>query len=305
MILAATFISVFPNDAMAAGKPQTNQSSGTVVHEPAPLNRVLLLEVGTKAFILPNGTAVDLNADLKQILETAVTITPNFRTITDSALGADSCKSHLELKAAVTSVDLNVASIGINFGYTPTGATTSVTNVTGKVKVDIGLIGMDFSVRNCAGGTCTSAVATTETQVTSGVSGSFEVDLAVIKTSADFVWKTPLNQILRKIMESGMSKIARSPYLDRLPWNAIITSIQPQTGEFTFDAGNESNLAKQQSFGVYQEIGSLGICPVFRNIAYAHTERVDVGSSAALIEQTFEGASVKVGDEIRIRPVSD
>ena len=100
-----------------------------------------------------------------------------------------------------------------------------------------------------------------------------------------------------------MSKIARSPYLDRLPWNAVITAITPQTGEITFDAGNESNLSNQQSFGVYQAIGSIGACPTYQNIAYAHTERVDVGSSAALIEQTFEGASVKVGDEIRIRPV--
>ena len=301
-ILATSLIAT---EGFAAGKPKVGSTTASAINEPSPLNLVLLLDVGTKAFSLPNGTAVDLNADLKQILETAVTITPNFRTIADATtVSTDPCKSHLELKAAVTSVDLNVASVGVNFGYTPSGVVSGVTTATGKVKVDIGLIGMDFSVRSCAGGTCTSAIAITETHLTSVVSGSFEVDLGQIKTSADFVWKTSFNQILRKIMESAMSKVARSPYLDRLPWNAIITAITPQTGEITFDAGNESNLSNQQSFGVYQAIGSLGACPTYQNIAYAHTERVDVGSSAALIEQTFEGASVKVGDEIRIRPVS-
>ncbi|MBC7690913.1 MAG: hypothetical protein H7222_04035 [Methylotenera sp.] len=303
---------VFSSPTHAAGKPRPQPTPDPVkvpaMTQPSPVHPVHLLEVGTQAFHLPNGAKIDLTADLPQILETSISATPNFRVVNSTLSNgplispvADPCVPHLELKAAITSLDLNVAGVGIKFGYSPTGETGTVTNMNGKVQLNVGLLAMDFSVRSCLNGQCETAVATYTTHATTDVSGQIEIDFGQIKTGTDFLFKTALGKLIRSSMDAGMQKLAASPYLDRLPWKTSVTFFDPNTGEVTLGAGAESNLTGRQTFGVYQEIPSAGICPAYRSIAYIHTDRVDVGTSTAIIDQSFEGAIVKVGDTIRIR----
>ena len=181
LILAAIGLS---NHAFAAAKapstpPPTCGGGGGLFSTPNPVRPVQIKEVGTKAFPMPNGSTANFSADLQTILNTSVTNTASFHP-TDAS-SQDPCNSHLEIRAAVSTFQLDIGGVGISFGYTPGGQLPIIGSITGKVNVKIGNIAMDFSIWSCTAGNCVAVAATTANQNTTGVTGSFEIDFNQVK----------------------------------------------------------------------------------------------------------------------------
>ena len=204
--------------------------------------------IGTKVFELPNGSTVDISADLQSMLNTAVTSTPVFSPTDPGA--SDPCNAHLELRSAVTNFQMNVADVGITFGFNPAGSIPIGTgvSVTAAANVSIGTISMDFSVWSCVGGSCSAVAAVTADQLTSGVTLNATVDFSTITTGASFVYNTPLGNALRSIMNNAMSQLSASSRVNQLPWQALVREVTPATNTLVFDQGIQSGIGIDQGF---------------------------------------------------------
>lgn len=292
----------------AAGKSSSHpESAGPTLGTPLPVRPVLLLPVGTKAFQLPNGASVNLGADLQSMLNTVVASTPAFATLDPGSAGAqDPCQSHLELRAAVTTFELNVANVGIKVGYNAGGALGPVTGITGKTNVQIGTISMDFSVWECDGTRCVSPVAASANQATAGVSLSADIDFGAVTTSTSFVYNTPIGDILRKIMIKGMNEVSKSSRLNELSWRAQVKEYQPTSGELIFDAGIQSRISPNQTFVIYAptDSTSTGGCHPYKSVAHVHTLNVDTVSSRAVVDAVLDSRGIQAGDVVMVRPAS-
>jgi hypothetical protein len=287
-------LAVSPAWARGPAPPKT----GTLA-TPQPVRAVHLASVGTKPFQLPNGSRVDLAADLDTLFLTAVASTPSLSPLEAGA--PDACERRLEVRAAISTLDVDVADIGVHFGYTPSGETSTITSLQGTLGVKIGTLAMDFSLWECAQGRCTAVAATTATQATAGMSLSFDIQFSQITTGPALVFNTPLGDTIRKIMQKGMQDLGASPRLVELPWQATVRLVQPSDGTFIFDAGFQQRLAPQQTFVVYAAQSGGGTCDVFKAVAYTHTLQVDPVSSVATVDQSFDARGIQVGDAVMVR----
>lgn len=277
-------------------------ADGTGPNTPNPIRKVVLKSVGTKAFNLPNGSRVDLSADLDTMLQTAVAGTGVYSP-TDPASGTlDPCSTHLEIRAAVTTFQLNVFELGVSFGYTPAGETGTSTGVTGKSDVRIGTVGMDFSVYKCTGTDCSLVSASNASALTAGASLSVSIDFSTIKTGPDLVYNTKLGDILRSIMNDGAKRLANADSLGALTWNARVREYLPATGTLIFDAGADAHLKNGQTFVVYAAVPpTSGKCTPFSPVAYAHTIQVDTISSTAIVDKVLSSRGIQDGDLVLVR----
>lgn len=294
-------LQLFPQLSLGAGGRRKSPESGggSSLSTPTPVRKVELRGVGTKPFQLPNGARVDLAADLEVLLNTAVTSTTAFAP-TDAGAGSP-CDTHLEIRAAVSTLQLQVAELGITFGYTPSGETDGLTGVTGSATVKIGTIAMDFSVWECVGGKCSSVAATTASHLTAGVNLSATLNFSEITTGPSLIFNTPLGDALRSIMVDGMKRLGTSSRLNELTWTARVREFVPETGSLIFDAGAKSRLTPHQTFVVYAVTPSVGICDVFKAVAYIHTVRVDTVSSVAVVDQILDSRGIEPGDLVMVR----
>jgi hypothetical protein len=292
----------------AFGKSQNTSSSPPVDTTPSPARAVVLDPVTTQPFVLPNGSSVDLTSELGTMLLTAVSGTSNLVPTQIPALGAagsQPCDSHIELRAAVTTIEMNADQFGITIGYSPTGSSlgSGITGGNGSLNVSVSEIGMDFSLWECSNGQCQSIAAASADQSMSQSNLSFTIDFGAITTAAQLVYNTPLGDTLRAILASGVSQIAASPRIADLPWSATVKEVNAQAGTFVFDQGADSRLGVNQTFVVYAGIPGQGACAVYQAVAYAHTTEVDPVSSVASITQSLDSSrSVEVGDVVMIQP---
>lgn len=268
---------------------------------PSPVRKAVLRPVGTQAFQLPNGARVDLAADLNAMLNTATTATETLSP-TEYMGPPELCDTRIELRAAVSSLELNIAELGITVGYNPSGDLGGiVTGLNGSATVKLGTVAMDFSLWECVGLQCSSVAATTVTQMTSGVNLSFTVDFGVIETGPNFLYNTPLGGALRKIMMDGVKKLSQSTRLHELSWRATVREYHPELGILLFDRGDQDRLQTNQSFIVYAQSESNSFCDIYKPIAYIHTTQVDTISSYAMVDRTLDSRGVRVGDPVLIR----
>jgi hypothetical protein len=282
----------------AAGKKRPASPAYTT---PDPYRPARVRPVGTKPFQLPNGSRVDLAADLEVMLHTAVTASSRFQPADPGAGETEPCATHLEIRGAVSTLELNVAELGLTFGYKPSGENNTITGLTGKFNVRVGTIAMDFGVWQCVGPRCTEIAAATASHLTAGVGLSLEIDFGVVQTGPSLIYNTPLGNILRSIMNDGMKQLARSPRLPRLAWTASVLEASAGDGTLVFGAGRQSGLAPDQTFEVYAVTPSVGVCEVYKTVAYVHTQRVDSVSSVAVVDQSLDGRGVKEGDVVMVR----
>lgn len=294
--------------ALAFGKKKPSTGGGNQVCKPDsglttpnPARKVVLGKVGTLPFKLPNGSTVDLSADLNTILSTAVADTQNYFP-TDKDTASDPCGTHLEIAASVSTLQLNALQVGVTFGYTPSGATSPTgTNITGNATVKVGTIAMDFSVRQCTQGGCTTVGAATANAATAGVSTSFTVNFGDVTTGPSLVYDTQLGSILRKIMNDGAKKLVAATNPGLLSWSAVVREVVPGAGVFIFDAGTQSLIKPNQSFAVYAVTPATGRCDVYKAVANAHTTQVSPLSSTAVIDEALDSRGVAEGDLVVIR----
>ncbi len=290
-----------PSAPPAGGGCSTDPSQYTT---PNPVRKVLLKPVGTKAFNMPNGSRVDLTADLDAIFITAVANSTGFSPTDasgDPNGGNDPCGTHLEVRGAITTLELNAFEAGINFGYTPSGETATSDSLKVKSNVRVGTIAMDFSVWQCTAGVCSAVGAATSSALTAGVSLSLQIDFGSVNTSPDLVYNTPLGGILRGIMNDGLKSLSNVPRLSELTWTARVRESIPETGILIFDAGAQSRIGTNQAFTVYAPTASSGICGVFKEMARVHTTQVGTVSSTAIIDEALDNRGVQEGDVVMVR----
>ncbi len=292
-VIATTAIST----AWGAGKKKPN---GPIFTTPQPFRRVVVRPVGTLPFQLPNGVSVDLKADLTTMVGTALTTDTNFLPASEDL--TSECEPTLEIRAAVSTLDLNVAQIGASFGYTPAGATSTVTNATGKLDVKIGTVAMDFGIWQCVRGKCSELVASTSSHATAEVNLTFQIDFDSATTSPSLVYNTPLGATLRKIMDKGLKELNASNRVSKLSWFAQVKEVQPSTGSIIFDSGAQGGVKVGNAFEIYAASES-GYCNIYKAVAQVNTTQVGAIASQAEIVQTWDSRGVLAGDWVFVHEV--
>jgi hypothetical protein len=288
----------------AAKAPATTTCNAgpTTTKTPQPVRSVVLGPVGTKIFALPNGSA-NLGADLQVLMLSAVAASNNFAPTDQQATYP--CQEHIEVRAAVSSFQLDVVDFGISIGYTPNGGLGPVSGINGKAAVKVGTIAMDFSVWSCNSTGCSAIAASTSNHSVASGQLSFTLDFGAISTGPSLIVNSPLANIFRAIMADGMNKLGQSLRINDLPWQARVRDVTPSVGSIVFDAGTQDRLGVNQAFEVFAptDASSTGGCNVFQAVATAHTVSVNAVSSTALIDSSLDARGVQVGDIVMIRTV--
>lgn len=283
--------------SFANGKKSTDTPVTPKLTTPNPLRPAGLAPFGTTSFVMPNGKTADLSADLNTLFLTAVTESTNFAP---SDATAGECDKRIVISGAMSAVDLDVAGTSISFGYTPSGSTNTVTNVTGTTSVKVSTISMDFAVKICSSTSCETIAASTATQASAGVDLNVSVDFSEVTTGAQLLFNSSLSTIFRNIMKKGLASLLSTKVAD-LPWTAKVFDFDATNGVVHFDKGFEARLQPNQSFAVQTFDSTAGECAVTKTVAYIYTTRVDGSTSVASVEQTLEAIQIKTGDIIRIR----
>ncbi len=306
--LGGVLVGIFSaSTAWSVGKkPAQPEGAGptvaTALSTPHPFRPAVLRPVGTRPFSLPNGSRVDLTADLEVIFSTAVTNQSRFLPA-EFQVGPDPCEPRIELRAAVSTLELNVAELGITIGYKPTGENIPIGSLTGKANVKVGTIAMDVGVWQCARGNCVELAAATASHATAGVGLSLEIDFGVVTTGPSLVANTQLGPILRTILQQAVAQLSRNPRLSKLAWSATVREVSSDGGEVIFDAGTQGGLEPSQAFEVYAPASAEGSCDVYRTVAALRSERVDTRSTTAEVTALYGSRGIKVGDTVLIREV--
>ena len=307
-LVTVALVDLFNNESWAAGKkpgaiscPITSPPPPPLFSTPFPVRNLRLAQIGTKAFQLPNGVLADLSVDLQTILGTAVTSTPVFAP--SDPLTEDPCNSHLELRSAVTTFQLDVVEAGVSFGFSPAGSLNTVSSITAGAHVKVGMIAMDFSLWQCEGGSCFAVAAATSSQLTTGGNLTFEADFSLMKTGAALAFHPVLGPVLRAIMEDGMNQLASSSRVSELPWRTLVRDYNPNSGVLTLSRGAQSRLLPNQTFEVYAptDTTAQGVCDVYETVAYVHTSAVNAVSSEAVVDQILNPRGVQKGDVVMVR----
>lgn len=289
--------------AHAFGKSQTTPTQPTVT--PAnPARAVVLDSVSTVPFPLPNGTTVDLTSELNTMLNTAVTGTSTLVPTVGETSSGTGCDTHVELRAAVTTLQMNLTQLGLTVGYTPVGVSSvgAISSASGSVNVTVGEIGMDFSLWVCTNGECQSVAASSADQSSVQTTLSFSIDFGTITTGAQLVNNTALGDTLRAILTNGIAQLAASSKISTLPWSATVMAVNSSAGTFTFNQGADSLIGMNQDFVVYAAVPGEGACAVYQALAYGQTSEVDPVSSVATITQSLDSSRpVEVGDVVMVK----
>lgn len=323
-VLLATLVAII-NDAnvFAAGKaPASSDTTGnansssvcgasSTLSAPAPTRGILLKAVASQPFPLPNGGTADLSYEMTALLNTVVTNTKLFMPLDSSSATIqqeleDQCKTHLELHAAVSAIEIDLYDLGIIVGYTPSGSHSILTQVTGQAKVHFGTLAMDFSIWKCNGTQCFSVVASTAHQSLVTATENLTLDFGIIAGGPSFMQSPDFNQAIRSVMTDGVNQLLQSQRLVELDWRATVQDFSASTsgtngsgtgGTLTFDAGQQSRIGANQTFIVYAVTSAQGGCPVYHAIASIHTVRADPISSAAVVDQVLDSTrTIRPGD---------
>lgn len=302
-------------NVLGAGKKRPAGDSGSTsgsqpgggcgVVNAQPLRSVVLRPVTTKPFALPNGASVDLSADLDAMWTTAVTQTGVFAPLDftrDLGSAISDCDETLELRAAVSALELNAVEVGVSFGYSPTGVESPAVKLGGKANVKIGTVRMEFGVRQCRAGRCQELIAAGADHATAGVGLDFSVDFAAVRTGPSLVANTQLGAVLQRVLLQGAGRLAQDPRVARLPWSAIVReSASSSQGLFVIDAGAERRLQPGTRVEVYAVTPGASACNVYRVVAYGTAIQVHSISATVALDQILDARGVQEGDLVRLR----
>lgn len=307
IVMGLVFGGLLKGSARAAGQSRAHDPdvSNVATTTAKPVRPVILRAVTSKPFSLPNGGAANLSADLDLMLQTAVTETSLFAPA-DPRIPAD-CDEWVEIRAGVSTLELNVSQFGLKIGYSPSGSFDAAgLRVQGEVDVKVGTIAMDFSVWNCSKergeARCAAVAAATANHNTTTTSLGFKLNFSVIQIGPELVHNSPLGRILRDIMKSGISSIVNHPRTSEIGWRAVVMDVSPDGNFVTFSSGSRSRIGLNQVFMVYAAADSNAACQVYKSVAYIKTNQVDPVSSIARVEQFRDSRGVKVGDIVMVQP---
>ncbi len=304
-------------------KPPNPTPTAPPLTTPFPYYDVGARSVGAQAFGLPNGSQVnqtDFSASLDDFFQTAVVQNSRFRPHSVGSEGTpssggpevgpsvpapegDTCGDHLEVWPVVSSLELNIASLGISFGYdTSSNPLVPGNSVTGKVDVTISNAQMDIALAYCHPSfpNCDVIDSVKADQNTAGVTGNITIDFSSVKTALDFLYKTDMANVLRTIMADGMGRLGKTTKIPTSVWRGIVQQVNdPAT--FIFTPGTDEGIDVNQTFQVYAQVPVSSGCGIFDPVANVHTIQAGGPSSTAIVDSTLDSRGVKPGDVVLVR----
>ncbi|OFZ81517.1 MAG: hypothetical protein A2583_03995 [Bdellovibrionales bacterium RIFOXYD1_FULL_53_11] len=278
---------------------------------PMPIRYVVLDEIGTTPFYMPNGKdeKASFGADLKLLLKDAVKDT-GVLSVTDSS-SSKICEKYLMLTAGVSIFELKIASVGITVGYSHSSDANkwALSKLEGELDVEIGNILMDFGIWECTGpGVCQQIVNSDSSHLLANVNLSVKINFSELEIGPDFIWKSEIGNIIKKVMEKGIMRMAGSDRFTKVPWRAyIMQDFDPNWPGFAYmNAGAQQGVRMNQMFEVLTVTPSEGECAAYRVAAYGHTRMVNAVSSVLAVEPSCAAgaATIKKGDIVMVHDVS-
>ncbi len=328
-LLSASWLGVqfFENDAAGFGRSRAPATNNQVRETQAFPTRLLELgSVSAGSFQIPNNMRVDLSIDLPTLVDSEVNQSAKFRTFRptiESGGQAMAIPAHGVLKASITSIELDFASIGVKVGYRPgglassntstdtasntststgTGTSTDIGNVSsasgvqlnGEVTVKLSAISMDFRVVDSV--TNATYGAASADHVTTALNLSFKVDFTPgLSIGPEAQFRSRLSVAIRALMAQGMAKLAATPHINYLPWAASVREVDQARGLILFDAGVQTGLVVGNILSVYKA------CAVQNAECFERYTGVDV-RTARVLQGYAEGAPRGI-DAARMREV--
>lgn len=259
LLAAALLFCLVPSHARAVGGHRPTPPANT---EPAdsqafPLRQVEFREFRTDVFHSPDGQPVDVGVVVGQLVDTQVNQSQKFRTVVGNA----PAERHGVLTGGITSLVLEVASVGIRFGYTPDGEVNDGSGVRleGNLTVKVPVITADFKIFDSETGLTYSAVSVDQAGV--GVNLSFTVNFDQISIGPEFVAQTPLKDIIRALTANAMVQMLRQRDVNFIPWSTRVLGSDLSRGLVFFDAGVRQYVAAGNLFRAYTACRSTPCFP--------------------------------------------
>lgn len=288
------------SEAHAFGRRSTDPGNGSNLSQAIPIRGLELAHVTVPNFYLPNGNRVDMNTDLRALIDTEINQNANFRTVDASA------RSRLLISGGVTSLELDALQLNLKIGWNPSGALPiPVTpGIRGEVDLRLSNLSLDFKIYDRLTGETYLASYTNETL--SNLTFTVRVEISQIGGSLELLTKTKLAEAIRRATRDIMNKFATSPGLHYVPWEAKVLGVADDKSSLVFDAGARQGVKSGTVFSIYSncEARAGNLC-FERFLADVRTTQIGQTSTTALPlgAQDFL-SSVYAGDKVYVKILS-
>ncbi len=285
----------------APSNPKPPQLSGT---QAFPSRRVSFGNFYKSHFILPDGkTNVDLSVLLPELVLTSMTqATTKFRPgimnhITEDGVVPPEPEDRFILRGGVTAFEAEIVNFNIRIGYKPGVGNISTGKVPegkGELRVKIGQLDMDFYILD----TVTKEVVAVgkANSKTAGIQGEISIEFDKFKTAADFMYKSPMANVFRKVATRALTEMVKDPKTNFfMYWGATVGHVDPAAKIMMFDAGQRSDIAVGNVFSVYDNSKMrLGEVRVTETDFETSTAVFQNDTTGRLINSTRDGDTVKI-----------
>jgi hypothetical protein len=276
--------------------PNTNQGI-----QATPIRVLDLAHVTVPAFYLPNGNRVDMNTDLKAIVDSQINQSRYFRTV-----GRDSSMNRLVINGGITSLELDILELGLKIGWNPAGALPVVgqIGVSGEVNIKLSNLSMDFKIYDRV--TKETYLASYTNETLSSLKFQVKVEVSQIGTSLDLLTKTRLSEAIRRATTDIMAKLENAQSFHYLPWEARVLGVEEGGQKLTFSAGARSGVKTNFVFSVYSNCeGNSSMLCYERFLADVKVSNVGVSSADAIPLSSNDTLNlIYPGDKVFVKPLS-
>ena len=286
-----------PAEAFGTRAPQTPNTSGV---QAIPIRTLDLAHVTVPAFYLPNGNRVDMNTDLKAIVDSQINQSRYFRTVNGNPM------NRLVITGGITSLELDILELGLKIGWNPAGALPVIgqIGVSGEVNLKLSNLSMDFKIYDRV--TRETYLASYTNETLSNLKFQVKVEVSQIGTSLDLLTKTRLSEAIRRATNDIMLKLENSAGLHYLPWEARVLGADEGGEKITISAGGRQGIKNNFIFSIYSscEANSSVLC-YERFLADVKVTNTAVESAdAAPLSSNDSLKMVYPGDKVFVKPLA-
>lgn len=295
--LSALCLLLSHESAYAFGKKAVDPNSGSAV-QAVPTRMVELAHVTVPNFYLPNGNRVDMNTDLRALVDTEINQSANFRTVEMAP------SNRLVVTGGVTSLELDALQLNLKIGWSPSGALPIPIDPAIKGEVDLRLsnLSMDFKIYDRMTGETYLASYTNETL--SNLKFSVRVEISQIGGSIELLTKTKLADAIRQATRDIFKKFSASPGLHYVPWETRVLGIADDRSTVTIGAGGRQGIVAGAVLSVYsncEQRSSSGMC-FERFLADIRARDIGQASSMAIPNTSADSLNaVETGDKVYVK----
>lgn len=276
----------------------TPPSSDSAV-QAIPIRGVELAHVTVPAFYLPNGNRVDMNTDLKALVDTEINRSRYFRTVVSQP------NNRLVITGGVTSLELDILQFNLRIGWTPAGPIPIVGNPTlsGAVDLKLSNLSMDFKIYDRLTGETYLASYTNERL--SNLSFQIRVDIGQIGTSIELLTRTKLADAIRNATADIVRNFENNQRLHYVPWETYVLGVAASASELTIAAGGRSGLKTGFAFSVYSACAPGEMLCFERFLADIKLSSIGQTSSLATPLAAKDSLSnIEAGDRVFVKVLS-